>query len=261
MTDYVTHDRQGMFVILGNMIDDAGFPAVEIATAQIFCADFLTRCRLYKRRTRQENRALIADDHTFVGHRRDICTTSGAASHDTGNLRDALGAHICLIEEDTPEMVAVGEDFVLMRQVRAAAVDQIYAGQAVSFRYFLCAQMLFDGHRVVSAALYRRIIAHNHTLTTGNPSNSADQTCPGNLIVIQPISYQLADFEEWRAGVEQMFDAFSGQELSARRVPFTRLFIPAQRCFGHLGPKCIFQCTIVRTPLLEFVGFGVDLAG
>jgi hypothetical protein len=43
-------------------------------------------------------------------------------------------AHLRLVEEDSAEMVAVGEDLGLVRQVRSAAVDQIDARQPVLLR-------------------------------------------------------------------------------------------------------------------------------
>src|SRR3546814_5085361 len=58
--------------------------------------------------------------------------------------------------EDAPEMVAVGKDLVLMRQVRAARIDEIDAGQAVRLGDLLRAEMLLDGHRIIGAAFYRR---------------------------------------------------------------------------------------------------------
>ncbi len=69
--------------------------------------------------------------------RRDIGPARGAAAHDAGDLRDAERRHVGLVEEDPPEVLAVGEDFGLIGQVRPAAVDQIDAGQAVFLRDFL----------------------------------------------------------------------------------------------------------------------------
>jgi hypothetical protein len=62
-----------------------------------------------------------AHDHRLIGHGRHIGAARRAASHHAGDLRDALRAHIGLIEEDPPEMVAIGEDLGLMGQIRAAA--------------------------------------------------------------------------------------------------------------------------------------------
>src|SRR3546814_15983023 len=69
----------------------------------------------------------------------DVC--SSYLSHHARDLRDALRRHVGLIEDDAPEMVAVGKYLGLMRQVRAAAVDEVDAGQAVRLGNPLRAQM------------------------------------------------------------------------------------------------------------------------
>ena len=88
---------------------------------------------------------MIADDDRLVAHRRDIGAACGAAAHHAGDLRDAPRRHIGLVEKNTSEMVAIGEYLILMRQVGAAAVDQVDAWQAVFGRAFLSAQLLFTG--------------------------------------------------------------------------------------------------------------------
>jgi len=42
-----------------------------------------------------------------------------------------------LVEEDPPEVIPVGEDFGLQRQVRAAGIDQVDARQPVLLGYLL----------------------------------------------------------------------------------------------------------------------------
>ena len=244
--DDIAHDGQRMFVILGQMIDHARFARVQIAAAQILGADFFARRGLHQRRAGEEDRALIADDHALVGHGGHIGPARRAAAHHAGNLRDLLGAHVRLIEEDAPEMVAVGEDLILMRQVRAAAVDQIDARQAVCLGNFLRAQMLLDGHRVVGAALHRRIVADDHALPARNAANAGDQPRAGDFAVVQVVRRKLADFEKGRAGIEQPLHPLARQQLAARRMPLARLLIPAKRGFGNLGPECVLQRAVMR---------------
>ena len=174
MRDDITHNGQRMFVIFGHMINHAGPTAMQVATAKILGTDLFTRRGLDQRWASKEDRTLIAHNDAFVGHCRDISATRSTAAHHAGNLRNALGAHIGLIEEDAPEMVAVGKDFILMRKVRAATVHKVDTRQAVGLGNFLRAQMLFDGHRVISATLYRRIVANNHALTARNATDSGD---------------------------------------------------------------------------------------
>src|SRR3546814_18779267 len=82
---------------------------MQVAAAEILGADLLARRRLHQRRAGEEDRTLITDDHRLVAHRGNIGTARGAASHHARDLRDALRRHVGLIEEDAPEMVAVGK--------------------------------------------------------------------------------------------------------------------------------------------------------
>ena len=87
---------------------------MQVATAQILGADFLTRRGLHQWRASKENCTLIADNHTFVAHSGHISPARGAAAHHARDLRDTLCAHICLIEENTAKMVTIRKDLVLM---------------------------------------------------------------------------------------------------------------------------------------------------
>jgi hypothetical protein len=56
----------------------------------------------------------------LVAHRRHVGAAGRARAHHHRDLRDALRAHVGLVEEDAAEVVAVGEDLVLVGQVGAA---------------------------------------------------------------------------------------------------------------------------------------------
>ena len=70
----------------------------------------------------------------LVAHRRHVGAAGGAGAHHHRDLRDALRRHVGLVVEDAAEVVAVREDLVLERQVGAAGIDQVDAGQAVLLR-------------------------------------------------------------------------------------------------------------------------------
>ena len=114
--------------------------------------------RLHERRSAEEDRARALDDDRLVGHRRHVGAARRARSHDHGDLRNALGRHARLVEEDPPEVIAIGKDLGLQRQKRAARIDQVDARQPVLERDLLRAHVLLDGDRVVGAALDRRIV-------------------------------------------------------------------------------------------------------
>lgn len=100
-----------------------------------------------------------------------FCTSGeGKTEKETGGVHTTR-----LVEEDTPEVIAVGEDIGLVREVRAAGIDKVDAGEAfMSYEHrqsasqhgekegwvrtvFLCdnlgAEMLLDGYGIVCTAL------------------------------------------------------------------------------------------------------------
>ncbi len=249
MTDDIAHDGERVFVIFGKVIDHARFLRVEIAAAQILGADLLARRRLYERRSGKEDGALIAHDYRLVAHCGHVGPARGAAAHHAGDLRDAQRGHIGLVEEDAPEMVAIRKHFGLVRQVGAAAVDQIDARQPVFLRNLLRAQMLLDRHRVIGAALHRGIVAHDHALAPRDPPDPGDHPRAGDVVpVIQAIGSELADLEKGRTRIEQPLDTFSREEFAARGVALTRFLRPAERGFSNLGAQLVGQRLVVRKP-------------
>jgi hypothetical protein len=72
-------------------------------------------------------------------------------------------------------MIPAGEHFVLIRQIGAAAVDQIYAGQPVLQRDLLGAEMLLHGQGKISSALNRRIIGDDHAFAPRDAADAGDQ--------------------------------------------------------------------------------------
>ena len=131
-------------------------------------------------------------------------------------------AHLRLVEEDAAEMVAVGKHLGLVRQVGAAAVDQIDARQPVGLGDFLRAEMLLDRHRIIGAALHRGVVADDHHLPPRHAADARDHPRAGHFAVVQVARRELADLEEWRARIEQPFDAVAGQQLAARHMAFAR---------------------------------------
>ena len=134
-----------------------------------------------------------------------------------------FGAHLRLVEEDAAEMVAVGEDLGLVRQVRAAAVDQIDARQPVLLGDLLRAQMLLDRQRIIGAALHRRVVADDHHLPARDAADAGDDPGAGHFALVHVAGGELADLEERRAGIEQPLDAVARQQLAARDVALAAL--------------------------------------
>ena len=162
------HDRPAQLervrVVFGEVVGDAGEPRVDVGAAELLGGDFLAGRGLHERRAAEEDRAGALDDDGLVRHRRHVGAAGGARAHDDGDLRDALGRHPRLVEEDAAEVLAIGKDLGLQRQKRAARVDEVDAGQAVLERDLLRAQVLLHGDRVVGAALDGGVVGDDHHL-------------------------------------------------------------------------------------------------
>src|SRR6185369_13840194 len=103
-------------------------------------------------------------------------------------------------------------------QVRAARIDKVNARQIVVAGDFLCAQVLFHRHRIVRAALDRRVVADDHAFAAGDASDAGDDSGGGDVVVVHAERRQLREFEEGRARVEQGTDALAWQELATGDV-------------------------------------------
>ena len=140
-----------------------------------------------------------------------------------------------------PKCSRSGKDVRLVRQVRAAAIDQINARQAVLARDFLCAEMLLHGHRVIGAALDRRIVADDHDLAAFDPTDACDHARAVDVALIHAVCGERTDFEERRAEIKKLHDTVARQQLASCRMPFTgarrAAFRRLQAMRLQLGPQ------------------------
>ena len=208
-----------MLVVGREVVDDTGGARVHVAAAELLRGDHLARRRLHQRRAGEEDRALLAHDHGLVAHRRHVGAAGRARPHHAGDLRDRQAGHRGLVVEDPAEVVAVGEDLVLQRQVGAARVDEVDAGQVVLQRDLLRAQVLLDRHRVVGAALDGRVVRDHDDLAAVHDADAADDPGPGGVAVVELLRGQRRELEERRAGVAEALDAVAHEQLPARDVP------------------------------------------
>ena len=199
---------------------------MDLAAAELLGGDDLAGRGLHQRRPAEEDRPLLLDDHGLVAHRRDVGTTGGARAHHRGDLRDAAGGHVRLVEEDAAEVLAVGEDLVLHRQERATGVDEVDARQVVLRRDRLRPQVLLDRHRVVGAALDGRVVGHDHALATVDATDATDDPGAGHRRLprraVHPVRRQRAQLQERAARVEQPVDPVAREELPAVGVLLPR---------------------------------------
>ena len=206
---------------------------------QVPATEFLGRHNLagggfHQRRPTQEDGALVAHDHRFVTHRRNVGTAGGARPEHSGDLRDTGRAHRRLVEEDAAEVIAVGEHLVLSGQKRPAGVHQVETRQSVLRRDLLSAQMLFDRHRVVGAPFDGRVVGHDHAFPAGYPADAGDDSRPRAFIVVHAIGGQRCNFQQRTARVEQPVDPIPRQQLAAGDVPVPGALRAALRSDGQL---------------------------
>ncbi len=189
---------------------------MHVAATEVFGAHHFTGRGLHQRRAAEEDGALVLDDDGLVGHRRHVGAAGGAGTHDHADLRDAGGAHVGLVVEDAAEVVAVGKNLVLGRQVGAAGIDQVDAGQAVLCRDLLRAQVLLDRDREVGAALHRGIVGDDHAFDALHAADAGDHAAGIHLVVEHVPAGHGREFEKGCARIEQAVDALARQQLAAR---------------------------------------------
>ena len=213
--DDVAHDLKGVIIVVGEVVHHPGALGVESAPAEVLGGHHLADRRLDQRWTAEEDRALVSHDHRLVAHRGHIGTAGGTRAENGGDLRDAGGRQSSLGVEDAPEVVAIGKDLILHRQVCAAGVDEVDARQSVLPRYLLCAQMLLHRHREVGAALHGRVVADDHDVATVDEPDPGDHARGRRDAVVQSVRRQRRHFQERAAEVQQAPDALARQQLPA----------------------------------------------
>ena len=228
------HDPQRVAVVVRQVVGDAGGLRVQVAAAELLGGHHFAGRGLHQRRTAEEDRALVADDHRLVAHRGHVRAAGGARAEHRGDLRNAVGAHRRLVVEDAAEVLAVGEHLVLPGQERAAGVDQVDARQPVLPRDLLGAQMLLDRDRVVGAAFDRGVVGDDHAFAARHPADAGDDAGAGRLVVVHAVGGQRRELQERAAGVEQAVDAVPRQQLAAAHVALAGFLRAAERGGGQL---------------------------
>jgi hypothetical protein len=207
-----------MGVVVGEVVRDAGDPAVHVAAAERLGVDLLAGRGLHQRRSAEEDRALVAHDDGLVAHRGNVGAAGRAGTHHHGDLRDVGGRHAGLVVEDPAEVIAVREHLVLQRQEGAARIHQVDARQVVLERHLLRAQVLLHGEREIRAALDGRVVGDHHDFPAGDAADPGDDPGGGRLVLVQPVRRERRQLQERAARIEQGVHPLAGQQLAALRV-------------------------------------------
>ena len=226
------HDRQRMDVVGRVVVGDAGEAGMHVGAAELLGRDDLAGRGFEQRRAAEEDRALLAHDDGLVRHRRHIGAARRAGAHDAGDLRNAERGQRRLVVEDAAEMLAVREHLGLVRQVGAAGIDEVDAGQPVLARDLLRAQVLLHRHRVVGAALDGRVVADDHRLAPADAADAGDQPGAVDVVLVHAVRRKRAELEEGRARIDEAQHALARQELAAGKMPLAR---PLRAALGDRG--------------------------
>ena len=197
---------------------------MHVTTAQCLGIDHFASGRLDQRRSPKKNCPLVFDDDRLVAHRRYVCTAGSAGPENGRYLWNALGRKTGLVVENSAEMLAIGEDFVLHRQEGTTRIDQVNARQVILFSNFLGAQVFLDGKRVIGTALDGRIIGDNHAIDVADLPDARYEACGWHFVVIETVSRELSDLEERRATINDRTNSIAWQQFASRQMPVAGAF-------------------------------------
>src|SRR5664280_785295 len=101
--------------------------------------------------------------------------------------------------------------------------------------------MFFDRHRVIAAALDGGVVGHDHAFAPFDAADAGDDAGAVDVAVIHAEGGKRRQFQERRAGIDQVHHAFSWKKLSAPDMALARLLRAAQGGLGaarlQLGSK------------------------
>jgi hypothetical protein len=118
--------------------------------------------------------------------------------------------------------------------------------------------VLLDGHRVVGAALDRRVVGDDHAFTAGHPADAGDDAGGGRLVVVHAGGREAGQFEEGRAGVHERLHAVPGQQFAPVDVSLPGPLAATKSGGGGAGTQVVDERGVfLDVPLVR----GVALVG
>ena len=165
-----------------------------------------------------------------------------------------------MIEKNSPEVVFVRKDLVLIGQISAAGIDQVDAGEVVLAGNVLCAQVFFDADRVIGAALHRGVVGNNDTLHTLDAPDAGDDSCTGySVFVIHGVRCKLGKLKKGRARINQHIHTFSGKQFASSLMTCLIALSSALFDLFDQGFQIIHQRLHLSGVVNEGLGSGVEL--
>ncbi len=193
-------------------------------TAELLARDLLPDRGLHERRPGEVEPASLGH-HERVAEDRQIAAARDAVAHDRGELRDALRRDHRVVAEDAAEVVGVGEDVLLQRQVHPRAVDQIDQRHPRPLGDRLRTDDLLAGHREERAGLHRGVVGDDHRGPSLDRAQGGHHACGRGpaVLAVHPVGGEDPAFEPRRSGVEQAVEAFPGGEATVPVLPLDPL--------------------------------------
>ena len=159
-----------------------------------------------------------AHDHGLVGHGRDVRASRRARPHHEGDLWDPERRHARLVVEDPAEVLAVGKDVGLERQVRPAGVGEVEAGEPVLLGDLLGAEVLLHGEGEVGAALHGRVVRDDDARAARDRADAGHDARARGVAVVEAVRRERRELQEGAAGVDEPLDPLAGEQLAALLV-------------------------------------------
>ena len=250
-----------LHLVAREMIGYAGDRAVHLGAAERFAVDDLVDRGLDDLRTAEMNAAVSRGHHDFVRQRRDIGAAGGAFAEHRRDLRNAGSRHPALPVERAAEMVLIGKHLVALRQVGAAAIDQVDHGQAVFERDVLGANVLADGFLEKRAALGGRVVGDDHADHAADGADPGDEAGAGHRVVVEPPGGERREFEKRAERIDQEVDALAHRNLAAVAMALHHAVAAAGQRPGLPRLQRLQQAVIDRGIRLERLRLRIDRAG
>ena len=124
-----TQEGNGLTVVVDDVVDHTGNAAVHISSAEGLGIDILSDGGAHQVGAREEDAPRIPHDDAFVAHDGQVGSSRHAAAHDGRELGNARCTELGVVPEDAAEVLLVGEDLILHRQVDPRAVHEVKDGQ------------------------------------------------------------------------------------------------------------------------------------
>ena len=158
----------------------------------------------------------------------------GAGPHDDRDLRNPLGRHPGLIEEDAPEMVAIGKTSAWSGR-NAPPESTRYTHGSRFWSATSCARTCF--FTVMGKQVPPFTVASLATIITSRPETRPTPVmtpADGASLSTSP-TCQRGQLQKWRVGVDELRNAIANRQLALLAMAFQILRAAASRARGAVA--------------------------